>query len=132
MIKNYILFSRLLSWQSAFYKIDAKYLPHIFIRVTSISRILEVAWVATIWSFSKIFLFYKYIKFLQKNSHKIFLVIIFGNFDADFFLNLYLQDFLVKQVSLIRYFFYGLFLWLYHWLVPKFLHDKNAIELHVV
>ena len=47
-------------------------------------------------------------KIIHKNVNNIFYIQNFGNFKTDFFLNLYLQVFLVKQVSSKNCSFYGL------------------------
>ena len=55
-------------------------------------------------------------KIICKNVNNIFHIQNFGNFKTDFFLNLYLQIFLVKQVSSKNCSFYGLPLWHLHWI----------------
>ena len=55
-------------------------------------------------------------KIIHKNVNNIFYIQNFGNFKTDFFLNLYLQVFLVKQVSSKNCSFYGLPLWHLHWI----------------
>ena len=98
----------------------------------SISRIIDLGPLRAIWAYSKLFLFSStYLhrnvaksllhshgnidKIFCKMANNIFHIENSGNFKTNFFLNLYLRIFLVKQVSSKNCSFYGLPLWHLHW-----------------
>ena len=59
-------------------------------------------------------------KIFCKNPSEKFLFQNFRNFKADFFLNLYLRIFFVKQVSFRSYSFYGVSLWHLQWISGQY------------